>query len=59
MRIDDEVFRPRIGLTRTHAWEAAEPATATALDEAAARLRAAGLGWRSARLPFPSGGAAC
>jgi Asp-tRNA(Asn)/Glu-tRNA(Gln) amidotransferase A subunit family amidase len=51
LRIDHEVFRPRIGLTRTHAWEAAEPATATALDEAAARLGAAGLETREVALP--------
>jgi Asp-tRNA(Asn)/Glu-tRNA(Gln) amidotransferase A subunit family amidase len=51
LRIADEVFRPRIGLTRTHAWEAAELATATALDEAAARLRAAGLELREVELP--------
>jgi Asp-tRNA(Asn)/Glu-tRNA(Gln) amidotransferase A subunit family amidase len=51
LRITDEVFRPRIGLTRTHAWEAAEPATATALDEAAARLRSAGLEVREVALP--------
>jgi amidase len=51
LHIADEVFRPRIGLTRTHAWEAAEPATATALDEAAARLRAAGLEVREVALP--------
>ena len=51
LHIADEVFRPRIGLTRTHAWEAAEPATATALDEAAARLRAAGLEVRKVALP--------
>ena len=51
LHIADEVFRPRIGLTRTHAWEAAEPATATALDEAAARLRAAGLEIREVALP--------
>jgi Asp-tRNA(Asn)/Glu-tRNA(Gln) amidotransferase A subunit family amidase len=43
LHIAAEVLRPRIGLTRTYAWEAAEPATATALDEAAAWLRAAGL----------------
>jgi Asp-tRNA(Asn)/Glu-tRNA(Gln) amidotransferase A subunit family amidase len=51
LHIADEVFRPRIGLTRMHAWEAAEPATATALDEAAARLRAAGLEVREVALP--------
>jgi amidase len=51
LRIDDGAFRPRIGLTRTHAWEAAEPATATALAEAAARLRAAGLEVREVALP--------
>jgi len=51
LRIDDAVLRPRIGLTQTHAWEAAEPATATALDEAAARLRAAGLEIREVALP--------
>jgi amidase len=51
LRITDEVFRPRIGLTRTHAWEAAEPATATAIDEAAARLRATGLEVREVALP--------
>jgi amidase len=51
LRIADGVFRPRIGLTRTHAWEAAEPATATALDEAVARLRAAGLEVREVELP--------
>jgi Asp-tRNA(Asn)/Glu-tRNA(Gln) amidotransferase A subunit family amidase len=51
LRIADEVVRPRIGLTRTHAWEAAEPATAKALDEAAARLRAAGLEVREIALP--------
>ncbi len=50
LRIGDEAFRPRIGLTRTHPWEAAEPATATALDEAAARLRAAGLEVREVAL---------
>ncbi|MBD2750416.1 amidase [Microvirga sp. BT688] len=43
LRIKDEVFRPRIGLTRPYAWEAAEPATARALDEAAARLGTVGL----------------
>ena len=43
LRIADEAFRPRIGVTHTHAWEAAEPATATALDEAAVQLRATGL----------------
>jgi Asp-tRNA(Asn)/Glu-tRNA(Gln) amidotransferase A subunit family amidase len=43
LRIADEAFRPRIGVTRTHAWEAAEPATAMVLDQVAARLRAAGL----------------
>jgi len=51
LRFTDEVFRLRIGLTRTHAWEAAEPATATALDEAAARLRATGLKVREVALP--------
>lgn len=51
LRMGDEAFRPRIGLSRTHAWEAAEPATATALDEAAARLRAAGLEVREVALP--------
>jgi Asp-tRNA(Asn)/Glu-tRNA(Gln) amidotransferase A subunit family amidase len=51
LRIADEAFRPRIGLTRTHAWEVAEPASATALDEAAARLRAAGLEVREVALP--------
>jgi Asp-tRNA(Asn)/Glu-tRNA(Gln) amidotransferase A subunit family amidase len=51
LHMGDEMFRPRIGLTRTHAWEAAEPATATALDEAAARLRAAGLEVREVALP--------
>ena len=51
LHIADEGFRPRIGLTRTHAWEAAEPATATALDEAAARLRVAGLEVREVALP--------
>jgi Asp-tRNA(Asn)/Glu-tRNA(Gln) amidotransferase A subunit family amidase len=50
LRVGDEAFRPRIGLTRTHPWEAAEPATATALDEAAARLRAAGLEVREVAL---------
>jgi Asp-tRNA(Asn)/Glu-tRNA(Gln) amidotransferase A subunit family amidase len=49
--IGDGSFRPRIGLTRTHAWKAAEPATATALDEAAPRLRAAGLEVREVALP--------
>jgi Asp-tRNA(Asn)/Glu-tRNA(Gln) amidotransferase A subunit family amidase len=51
LHIGDEAFRPRIGLARTHAWEAAEPATATALDEAAARLRTAGLEVREVALP--------
>ncbi|MBM1174134.1 amidase [Microvirga arabica] len=51
LHFTDEVFRLRIGLTRTHAWEAAEPATATALDEAAARLRATGLEVREVALP--------
>ncbi len=51
LRVADEEFRPRIGLIRTHAWEAAEPATALALDEAAARLRAAGLEIREIELP--------
>ena len=51
LHIADEVFRPRIGMTHTHAWEAAEPATATALDEAAARLRVAGLEVREVALP--------
>lgn len=47
----DEAIRPRIGLTRTHEWEAAEPATAAALDEASARLRAAGMEVREVMLP--------
>ncbi|WP_457090363.1 amidase [Microvirga sp. P5_D2] len=51
LRIADEGLRPRIGLTRTHAWEAAEPATATALNEAAARLRTAGLEVGEVALP--------
>ncbi len=51
LHIAGEVFRPRIGLTRTHAWEAAEPATATALDEAATRLRVVGLEVREVALP--------
>jgi Asp-tRNA(Asn)/Glu-tRNA(Gln) amidotransferase A subunit family amidase len=51
LHIAGEVFRPRIGLTRTYAWEAAEPATATALDEAATRLRVVGLEVREVALP--------
>jgi amidase len=51
LRLADEVLRARVGLTRTHAWEAAEPATVTALNEAAARLRAAGLEVREVTLP--------
>ena len=51
LRIADEALRPRIGLTRTHAWEAAEPATAKIFDEAAARMRAAGLEVRAVALP--------
>jgi Asp-tRNA(Asn)/Glu-tRNA(Gln) amidotransferase A subunit family amidase len=51
LHIAAEVLRPRIGVTRTYAWEAAEPATATALDEAAAWLRAAGLEVREVALP--------
>jgi len=43
LRAGDEPFRPRIGLCRTHEWEAAGPATRDALDEAAHRLRAAGI----------------
>jgi Asp-tRNA(Asn)/Glu-tRNA(Gln) amidotransferase A subunit family amidase len=51
LRIDGEPIRPRVGLTQTHEWEAAEPAIAAALEEAAARLRAAGLEVREVALP--------
>ena len=42
---------PRIGLCRTYLWEAAEPATVEAVEDAAARLAAAGAILRDAPLP--------
>ncbi|HYG87337.1 MAG TPA: amidase [Azospirillum sp.] len=51
LRIGDEPFRPRIGLCRTHEWEAAGRAARDALDEAARRLRAAGIEVREVALP--------
>lgn len=50
LRIEDAI-RPRIGLTRSYEWEAAEPSTVIALEEAATRLRAAGLEVREIALP--------
>ncbi|MGQ9364895.1 amidase [Azospirillum sp. ST 5-10] len=43
--------RPRVGVCRTHEWAAATPAAAAALEEAAGRLRRAGLAVREAALP--------
>jgi len=43
LRVENHSIRPRIGLCRTHEWEAAEPAAAAALEEAVERLQAAGL----------------
>ncbi|MCW2241547.1 amidase [Azospirillum canadense] len=51
LRITEEGFRPRIGLCRTHEWDAATPATRAALEEAGRRLRAAGLEVREIALP--------
>lgn len=49
--IETQTIRPRIGLSRTHEWDAAEPATAAALEEAVLRLRVAGLYIREVVLP--------
>jgi amidase len=51
LRLPDELIRPRIGLCRTHEWEAAGPATQDALDEAARRLRGTGITVREVALP--------
>lgn len=51
LRIEDQSIRPQIGLSRTHEWDMAEPATAAALEEAVTRLRAAGLNVREVTLP--------
>lgn len=51
LRITEEGFRPRVGLCRTHEWDAAAPATRAALEEAGRRLRAAGLEVRETALP--------
>jgi Asp-tRNA(Asn)/Glu-tRNA(Gln) amidotransferase A subunit family amidase len=50
LRIEGEELRPRIGLCRTHEWDAAEPATRDALEEAGRRLHAAGLEVREVTL---------
>ena len=41
-RIDRDIAAPRIGLCRTPAWDAADPATQALIEHAAARLSAAG-----------------
>jgi Asp-tRNA(Asn)/Glu-tRNA(Gln) amidotransferase A subunit family amidase len=51
LRLSDEPIRPRIGLCRTHEWEAAGPATRDALDEAARRLHGTGIAVREVALP--------
>jgi len=42
---------PRIGLVRTHVWDSALPETVAALEDTAARLKAAGAEVREIRLP--------
>jgi Asp-tRNA(Asn)/Glu-tRNA(Gln) amidotransferase A subunit family amidase len=56
LHIAAEVLRPRIGVTRTYAWEAAEPATATALDEAACSWAGGPRGCTSRTVARPAGG---
>jgi amidase len=51
LRFGNEPTRPRVGLCRSHEWDAAEPAAAAVLDEAAGRLRADGLEVREVVLP--------
>jgi len=51
LRVDGAAFRPRVGLCRTHEWDAAGPATRNALEEAARRLGAAGIPVRETTLP--------
>ncbi|WP_445501674.1 amidase [Microvirga sp. G4-2] len=51
LRIENQSIRPRIGLSRTHEWDAAEPAAAAVLEEAVKRLQASGLDIREVVLP--------
>ncbi|MXQ12087.1 amidase [Microvirga makkahensis] len=51
LRIEDQSLRPQIGLSRTHEWGMAEPASAAVLEDAFTRLRTAGLNIREVVLP--------